>query len=207
MLFIPPFLLRGPPRVQHLLCGNWDEELHLIWVLHCSWLHSRRMKLLLMYWRSMLSSLLDWYLAKGHLCWNKRRKSNKGEKIRFVSFDLSELVRQTDSVHTSNVNYLYYLNRIKGKRIDEINGNYTGNERSRAVKLRGAVPGVADIARARNSHFNISNDLLRSNVRERLGSNFWCGTKVDSHSLRVRWLHLHPPPPSRTTASLHTSLL
>jgi len=35
-----------------------------------------------------------------------------------------------------------------------MNGNYTGNERSRAVKLRAAVLGVADIARARNSHFN-----------------------------------------------------
>jgi len=63
-------------------------------------------------------------------------------------------VRQTDSVHTSNVSYLYYLSRIKGKIIDEMNGNYTGNERSRGVKLRAAVLGVADIARARNSHSN-----------------------------------------------------
>jgi len=63
-------------------------------------------------------------------------------------------VRQTDSVHTSNVSYLYYLSRIKGKIIDEMNGNYTGNERSRAVKLRAAVLGVADIARARNPRFN-----------------------------------------------------
>jgi len=36
-----------------------------------------------------------------------------------------------------------------------MNGNYTGNERSRAVKLRAAVLGVADIARARNFHSNI----------------------------------------------------
>jgi len=36
-----------------------------------------------------------------------------------------------------------------------MSGNYTGNEPSRAVKLRAAVLGVADIARARNSHSNI----------------------------------------------------
>jgi len=38
--------------------------------------------------------------------------------------------------------------------MDEINGNYTGNERSCAVKLRAAVLGVVDIARARSSHSN-----------------------------------------------------
>ena len=64
-------------------------------------------------------------------------------------------MRQTDSVNTSNVNYLYHLNRMKGKITYEMNGNYTGNERSRAVKLRAAVLGVADIARAPNSHSNI----------------------------------------------------
>jgi len=57
-------------------------------------------------------------------------------------------VRQTDSVNTSNVSYLYHLNRMKGKITYEMNGNYTGNERSRAVKLRAAVLGVADIALA-----------------------------------------------------------
>ena len=88
-------------------------------------------------------------LAK-YQCWNKRRNQKKSE----FAFGLDELVRQTNSVHTSNVSYLYYLNRIKGKIINEMNGNYTGNERSRAVKLRAAVLGVADIARARNSHFN-----------------------------------------------------
>ena len=30
-------------------------------------------------------------------------------------FDLSELMRQTDSVHTLNVNYLYCLNKTKGE--------------------------------------------------------------------------------------------
>ena len=64
-------------------------------------------------------------------------------------------MRQMDSVHTLNVSYLYYLNRMRGKIINEMSGNYTGNERSRAVKLRAAVLGVADIARARNFHSNI----------------------------------------------------
>jgi len=40
------------------------------------------------------------------------------------------------------------------KNENKMNGNYTGNERSRAVKLRMAVLGVADIARACNSHSN-----------------------------------------------------
>jgi len=35
-----------------------------------------------------------------------------------------------------------------------MSGNYTGNEQSRAVKLRAAVLGVADIVCARNTHFN-----------------------------------------------------
>ena len=60
-------------------------------------------------------------------------------------FDIGELVRQTDRVHTLNVSYLYYLNRIKGKRINEMSRNYTGNEQSHAVKLCTAVLGVVDI--------------------------------------------------------------
>jgi len=63
-------------------------------------------------------------------------------------------MRQMDSVHTLNVSYLYYLNRIRGKIINEMSGNYTGNEPSCAGKLRVAVLGVADIARACNTHFN-----------------------------------------------------
>jgi len=63
-------------------------------------------------------------------------------------------VRQTDSIHTLNVSYLYYLNGIRGKIINEMSGNYTGNEQSCAVKLRAAVLGVADIACACNTHFN-----------------------------------------------------
>ena len=68
-------------------------------------------------------------------------------------------MKQTDSVHTLNVSYLYYLNRIRGKIINEMSGNYTGNERSCAVKLRAAVLGVADIARARNTHFNFPTEV------------------------------------------------
>jgi len=72
------------------------------------------------------------------------------------AFDLGELVRQTDRVHTSNISYLYCLNEIKEKtKQNKMNGNYTGNERSRA-----AVLGVTDIACARNSHFNIPTALL-----------------------------------------------
>jgi len=65
-------------------------------------------------------------------------------------FDLSELMRQMDSAHTLNVNYLYCLNRIKGKITNKINGNYVGNELSHA-----AVLGVTDIVCTCNSHFNI----------------------------------------------------
>jgi len=42
-----------------------------------------------------------------------------------LAFDLGELVRQTDSEHTSNVSYLYYLNRMKEKITNKMNGNYT----------------------------------------------------------------------------------
>jgi len=38
---------------------------------------------------------------------------------------------------------------------DEMNGNYTGNELSRAVKLRAAMLGVTDIVCDRNSHIKI----------------------------------------------------
>jgi len=40
-------------------------------------------------------------------------------------FGLSELMRQTDSIHTLNVSYLYYLNRMKEKITNKMNGNYT----------------------------------------------------------------------------------
>jgi len=76
------------------------------------------------------------------------------------AFGLGELMGQTDSVHILNVNYLYCLNRIKGKITNKMNGNYTGNEPSRAVKLRAAVLRVTDIACARNSHFNIPTIIL-----------------------------------------------
>ena len=72
-----------------------------------------------------------------------------------MAFDQGELMRRTDSVHTSNVNYLHCLNKIKGKRINKMSGNYTGNELPHAVKLCTAVLGVTDIACAHNSHFNI----------------------------------------------------
>jgi len=54
---------------------------------------------------------------------------------------------------------------MKNKR----NGNYTGNELSRAVKLRAAVLGVADIARARNSHSNFPTKSHQKN---------YCNTKL-----------------------------
>ena len=82
-------------------------------------------------------------------------KQTSQSKRSGFAFDLGELVRQTDSVHTSNVSYLYHLNRIKGEIMNEMSGNYTGNERSRAVKLHATVLGFADIAHARNSHSNI----------------------------------------------------
>jgi len=70
-------------------------------------------------------------------------------------FGLSELMRQMDSINTSNVNYLYCLNKIKGKWTNKMSENYIGNEPSHAVKLHVTVLRVADIACACNSHFNI----------------------------------------------------
>jgi len=45
------------------------------------------------------------------------------------AFDLGELVRQTDNVHTSNANYLYCLNKIKGERTNKMSGNLPGMNR------------------------------------------------------------------------------
>ena len=78
-------------------------------------------------------------------CWNKRRDKKNSE----FAFDLGELVRQTDSVHTSNVSYLY-LNRIKGKIMNEMNGNYN---------REWTVP-CSETARARNSHSNFPTLIL-----------------------------------------------
>jgi len=50
-----------------------------------------------------------------------------------------------------------------------MNGNYTGNETPRAVKLRTAVLGVTDIVRARNSHFKIPT-LVLLQFGSRIGS-------------------------------------
>ena len=48
-----------------------------------------------------------------HSYWNKRRKqSNKWEKIRFVSFDLGELVRQTEAVCTTFKLLIYLIQAV-----------------------------------------------------------------------------------------------
>ena len=77
--------------------------------------------------------------------------TNKGINFHFAS--VSSWGKRMAYTHQMSATYTAWM---KSKRNEtkwiEI---YTGNERSRAVKLRAAVLGVADIAHARNSHSDI----------------------------------------------------